>query len=104
MSGGRITNKARVAAHRQLSAQANGRASRLLPVIEELNVVGITSMRGIAAALDERGIATARGGPELSSKVGDGPNREGGISWGCLTPPLLHRRSDMPCPTITLSN
>jgi hypothetical protein len=41
---------------------------------------------------------------ELSSKVGDGGNREGGISWGCLTPPLLHQRSDMPCPTITLSS
>jgi hypothetical protein len=41
---------------------------------------------------------------ELSLKVGDGGNREGGISWGCLTPPLLHRRSDMPCPTITLSS
>src|ERR1700720_4187483 len=37
---------------------------------------------------------------ELSPKVGDGGNREGGISWGCLTPPLLHRRSDMPCPRI----
>ena len=41
---------------------------------------------------------------ELSLKVGDGGNREGGISWGCLTPPLLHRRSDMPCPKITLSS
>jgi hypothetical protein len=41
---------------------------------------------------------------ELSLKVGDGGNREGGISWGCLTPPLLHRRSDMPCPTITSSS
>src|SRR5882757_7221400 len=41
---------------------------------------------------------------ELSPKVGDGGNREGGISWGCLTPPLLHQRSDMPCPTITSSN
>ena len=40
-------------------------------------------------------------GSELSPKVGDGGNRKGGISWGCLTPPLLHRRSDMPCPTIT---
>ncbi|MGY4345551.1 hypothetical protein ACVWXM_002018 [Bradyrhizobium sp. GM7.3] len=40
---------------------------------------------------------------ELSPKVGDGGNRKGGISWGCLTPPLLHRRSDMPCPTITSS-
>jgi Recombinase len=69
MSSGRITDKARAAAHRQLSAQANGRASRLLPVIEELNVVGITSMRGIAAALDERGIATARGGPWSPAQV-----------------------------------
>ena len=28
---------------------------------------------------------------ELSPKIGDGGNREGGISWGCLTPPLLHQ-------------
>ena len=41
---------------------------------------------------------------ELSPKVGDGVNRKGGISWGCLTPPLLHRRSDMPCSKITLSS
>ena len=41
---------------------------------------------------------------ELGPKVGDVGNREGGISWGCLTPPLLHQRSDMPCPTITLSD
>jgi hypothetical protein len=43
-------------------------------------------------------------GFELSLKVGDGGNREGGISWGCLTPPLLHRRSDMPCRKITSSS
>jgi integrase len=47
-------------------------------------------------------IRSERGG-ELSPEVGDGGNRKGGISWGCLTPPLLHRRSDMPCPTITSS-
>jgi hypothetical protein len=49
---------------------------------------------------------TTRYGPaeELSLKVGDGGNREGGISWGCLTPPLLHQRSDMPCPKITSSS
>jgi hypothetical protein len=41
---------------------------------------------------------------ELSPEVGDGSNREGGISWGCLTTSLLHRRSDMPCRTITLSD
>ena len=41
---------------------------------------------------------------ELSPKVGDGGNRKGGISWGCLTPPLLHRRSDMPFPKIASSS
>jgi NADH dehydrogenase len=41
---------------------------------------------------------------ELSPEVGDGGNREGGISWGCLMTSLLHRRSDMPCRTITLSD
>ena len=30
-----------------------------------------------------------RGETELSSEVGDGGNREGGISWGCLTTSLL---------------
>jgi hypothetical protein len=28
---------------------------------------------------------------ELSPKGGEGTNRAGGISWGCLTPPFLHR-------------
>lgn len=42
--------------------------------------------------------------PDLSPEVGDGVNRKGGISWGCLTPPLLHRRSDMPCRTIASSS
>src|SRR5262245_32277250 len=41
---------------------------------------------------------------ELCAEVGDGANRKGGISWGCLTTSLLHRRSDMPCQTITLSS
>jgi hypothetical protein len=69
MSSGRITDKARAAARQQLSAQANGRAARLLPIIEELHVVGITSMRGIAAALDERGFSTARGGAWSPAQV-----------------------------------
>src|SRR5262249_39941730 len=34
------------------------------------------------------------GHDELSAEVGDGANRKGGISWGCLTTSLLHRRSD----------
>ena len=33
---------------------------------------------------------------ELWAKVGDGVKGQGGVSWGCLKPPLLHRRSDTP--------
>jgi hypothetical protein len=54
MANVRITQKARAAAYRQLTARANGRAADLLPVIEELTAAGITSLRGIAAGLDER--------------------------------------------------
>ena len=57
-------------------------------------------MQGLSLLVQE---SLGRDPFELSPKVGDGGNREGGISWGCLTPPLLHRRSDMPCPTITSS-
>jgi hypothetical protein len=65
-----ITQKARAAAHRQLTARANGRAADLRPVIEELTAAAITSMRGIAASLDERGISTARGhGPWSPGQV-----------------------------------
>ena len=42
--------------------EAAHRAQKLVPIIEELREVGITSMLGIAEALNARGIATARGG------------------------------------------
>jgi hypothetical protein len=42
--------------------------------------------------------------PELWPKVGEGVNRGRRHIVGVFEPPLLHRRSDMPCPTITLSN
>ena len=41
---------------------------------------------------------------ELLPKVGEGVNRGRRHIVGVFEPPLLHRRSDMPCPTITLSN
>jgi hypothetical protein len=41
---------------------------------------------------------------ELSPKVGEGVNRGRRHIVGVFEPPLLHRRSDMPCPTIPLSN
>ena len=37
-------------------------AANVLPVIETIQAAGITSLRGIAAALNARGVPTARGG------------------------------------------
>jgi hypothetical protein len=70
MNSTRIIDKARAAAQRQLIAQANMRAAHLVPVIGELKALGITSMRAIAAGLDQRGISTARGcGPWSPAQV-----------------------------------
>jgi hypothetical protein len=61
---------------------------------KELHEVGQLQM--VRKVIAQRIIAAARGGEldpvrsELSLKVGDGKNRKGGISWGCLTTPLLH--------------
>ena len=41
---------------------------------------------------------------ELWPKVGEGVNRGRRHIVGVFEPPLLHRRSDMPCLTIPLSN
>ena len=44
-----------------LSAKADAFAQSVMPVIRELRAEGITSLRGIAGALTERGVKTARG-------------------------------------------
>jgi DNA invertase Pin-like site-specific DNA recombinase len=51
--------RARSAARRQ--AVANERAADLAPIISELQAAGVTSLGGIARALSERGVPTARG-------------------------------------------
>jgi hypothetical protein len=43
-------------------ANADRFAANVLPVIEQIKASGATSLRGIAKALNARGIATARGG------------------------------------------
>lgn len=43
-------------------ARARNRANDLLPIIEEEKSVGVTTLKGIADALNRRGIPTARGG------------------------------------------
>ena len=45
-------------------------AENVLPIIERIRASGITSMRGIAAVLDARGIRTARGGKWKAMQVG----------------------------------
>ena len=43
-------------------AAADKRAAAVLPVIESIKAAGSTSLRAIAAALNARGVLTARGG------------------------------------------
>jgi Recombinase len=50
-------------------AKANARAADIAPLMAELQVAGITSLRAIAAALNERGIPTARGGEWQAAQV-----------------------------------
>jgi DNA invertase Pin-like site-specific DNA recombinase len=52
---------------RQLAFAANGEAAdrfaaNILPIISGIKASGVTSLRGIARALDARGVRTARGG------------------------------------------
>ena len=50
-------------------AKADQFAANALPVIESIRAAGITSLHGIAKALDARGIPTARGGEWKAATV-----------------------------------
>lgn len=49
--------------------RAQQRAADLAPIIAELRAAGVTSLRSIAAALDERGIPAAHGGTWQAASV-----------------------------------
>lgn len=68
---GNPTNSAQAAAKgRQISVDAADRfAETILPVIESIRRSGITSLRGVATALNNRGVRTARGGQWQVSNV-----------------------------------
>jgi len=50
-------------------AQADAFAANVLPIIRELNAKGVITLQGIADALNERGVKTARGGDWRPSTV-----------------------------------
>jgi hypothetical protein len=43
------------------TAVANERATELAPIVKDIQAAGVTSLRGIARALNERGISPPRG-------------------------------------------
>jgi hypothetical protein len=51
-------------------AAATRYAANVLPVIREIQARGVKSLRGVARALAARGIATARGGELLATRLG----------------------------------
>jgi DNA invertase Pin-like site-specific DNA recombinase len=59
--GVKLNKAARKAGREAQAARAKARATDLEPIIRELREAGITSLAGIADALTERGIPTARG-------------------------------------------
>jgi hypothetical protein len=59
-------NRAAVAAIRE---RADAQALQLQPVLEDLRAEGIETLAGIAAALNERGMQTPRGGQWHASSV-----------------------------------
>jgi DNA invertase Pin-like site-specific DNA recombinase len=58
----RRADKGNTAALSAIKAKADSHASNLLPVLESLKAEGITSLGGIADALNARGMLTPRGG------------------------------------------
>ena len=70
----------------------------------KIEAVRFVGERGVSVAEASRDLDVHENVVELLPKVGEGMNRGRRHIVGVFKPPLLHRRSDMPCPTITLSN
>lgn len=68
--GNRVNAREAAARGRAVSAaHADRFATSVMPIVEQIQLGGITSYRGIASALDSRGIRTARGGRWQVSNV-----------------------------------
>jgi DNA invertase Pin-like site-specific DNA recombinase len=59
--GDHLSDETRALGRQARKTRADARAADLAPVIAELQAAGVTSRRGIAAALNERGIQTPLG-------------------------------------------
>jgi DNA invertase Pin-like site-specific DNA recombinase len=57
----RLTDDARAVGRAVIAGRARQQAADIAPTIEELQAAGVTSLRAIAEALNERGIPTSRG-------------------------------------------
>ena len=58
----RNPSEAAAAGTRVLTRDADAFAANVLPIIESLRGAGVSNLRGLAGALNARGIPTARGG------------------------------------------
>ena len=67
--GAEARRKGTQASTRSRRARAQQRALDLKPIVQEIQADGVVSLRGIASALNERGIPTARGGRWSAAQV-----------------------------------
>ncbi|MCJ2011084.1 recombinase family protein [Methylobacterium sp. J-076] len=72
--GVRLGNRTNLAEASKAGQEANARAAaafaaNVLPVITSIQAAGVSSLRAVAAALNERGVTTARGGEWSASQV-----------------------------------
>ena len=61
---------ARAKGQQVIKSKADKHAQNVLPIIKAIRDAGVTSLRGIANALNQRGIETARGGSWHAASVG----------------------------------
>jgi len=67
--GARLTRKAREAGVEAVTRIADQRAADIAPIIADLRVGGLTSLRELAKGLNERGISAAKGGKWTATQV-----------------------------------
>lgn len=72
--------EARKAASASKRQAADVFAAKVLPIIREIEAAGVTSRRGIARALDDRRVATVRGGAWSAVTVGAILTRQANVS------------------------